>query len=286
MPVHVPTLSGEVTDILELMSRVTVPDLLTMKHDGRRITMVTAYDATFAGIVDEAGIDIILVGDSVGTVVQGVSTTLPVTLDEMVYHVKLVTRAQPKALVVADLPFGSYQVSAEQAVQSSIQLIKAGAGAVKLEGGIPMFDSIAAIARVDIPVMGHIGLTPQSYHRMGGHRVQGRHEGRDAGGRERLFEDAHAVEQAGAFSVVIEGVPKDLAAAITEKLTIPTIGIGAGPDCDGQVLVLHDVLGLTSRHLKFTKSFANLRETSIAACAQFALEVRDGSWPDDSHSFH
>ncbi len=286
MPVHVPTLSGDVTVILELMSRVTVPDLLAMKHDGRRITMITAYDATFAGIVDEAGIDIILVGDSVGTVVQGVSTTLPVTLDEMVYHVKLVTRAQPKALVVADLPFGSYQVSSEQAVGSAIQLIKAGAGAVKLEGGIPMFDSIAAIARVDIPVMGHIGLTPQSYHRMGGHRVQGRHEGRDAGGRERLFEDAHAVEQAGAFSVVIEGVPRGLASAITEKLTIPTIGIGAGPDCDGQVLVLHDLLGLSTRHLKFTKSFANLRETSIAACAKFALEVRDGSWPDDSHSFH
>lgn len=286
MPVHVPTLSGEVTVILELMSRVTVPDLLAMKRDGRRITMITAYDATFAGIVDEAGIDIILVGDSVGTVVQGVSTTLPVTLEEMIYHVKLVTRAQPKALVVADLPFGSYQVSSEQAVGSAIQLIKAGAGAVKLEGGIPMFDSIAAIARVDIPVMGHIGLTPQSYHRMGGHRVQGRHEGRDAGGRERLFEDAHAVEQAGAFSVVIEGVPRNLASAITEKLTIPTIGIGAGPDCDGQVLVLHDLLGLTTRHLKFTKSFANLRETSIAACAQFALEVRDGSWPDDSHSFH
>lgn len=286
MPVHVPTLSGEVTVILELMSRVTVPDLLAMKREGRRITMITAYDATFAGIVDEAGIDIILVGDSVGTVVQGVLTTLPVTLEEMVYHVKLVTRAQPKALVVADLPFGSYQVSSEQAVGSAIQLIKAGAGAVKLEGGIPMFDSIAAIARVDIPVMGHIGLTPQSYHRMGGHRVQGRHEGRDAGGRERLFEDAHAVEQAGAFSVVIEGVPRDLASAITKKLAIPTIGIGAGPNCDGQVLVLHDLLGLTTRHLKFTKSFANLRETGIAACVQFALEVRDGSWPDDSHSFH
>jgi 3-methyl-2-oxobutanoate hydroxymethyltransferase len=268
------------------MSRVTVPDLMAMKHERRRITMVTAYDATFAGIVDAAGIDIILVGDSVGTVVQGVSTTLPVTLDEMEYHVKLVSRIQSRALVVADLPFGSYQVSSAQAVESSIRLIKAGASAVKLEGGVPMFDSIAAIARVDIPVMGHIGLTPQSYHRMGGHRVQGRHEGRDAGGRERLLEDAHAVEQAGAFSVVIEGVPRDLAAAITGKLSIPTVGIGAGPDCDGQVLVLHDLLGLSTRHLKFTKSFINLRELSIAACAQFAREVRDGSWPDDSHSFH
>lgn len=283
---HTPTLSASLTVILELMSRVTVPDLSKMKVDGRRIAMVTAYDATFARIVDEAGVDIILVGDSVGTVVQGVSTTLPVTLDEMIYHVKLVSRALPRALVVADLPFGSYQVSSEQAVQSSIHLIKAGANAVKLEGGVPMFDAIAAIVRVDIPVMGHIGLTPQSYHRMGGHRVQGRHEGRDVGGRERLLEDAHAVEQAGAFSVVIEGVPRDLAAAITEKLNIPTIGIGAGPDCDGQVLVLHDLLGLTTRQLKFTKSFANLRQASIDACAQFASDVRDGTWPDDSHSFH
>ena len=283
---HVPRLSGDINVILETMSKVTVPDLLRMKHEGRRIAMVTAYDATFASIVDEAGIDLILVGDSVGTVVQGVSTTLPVTLGEMEYHVKLVARAQSRALVVADLPFGSYQISPEQAVESSIRLIKAGASAVKLEGGVPMFDSIAAITRVDIPVMGHIGLTPQSYHRMGGHRVQGRHEGRDAGGRERLLEDAHAVEQAGAFSVVIEGVPRDLAAAITAKLNIPTIGIGAGPDCDGQVLVLHDLLGLTKRHLKFTKSFVNLREISVNACAQFATEVRDGIWPDDSHSFH
>ena len=149
-----------------------------------------------------------------------------------------------------------------------------------------MFDTISAIARVDIPVMGHIGLTPQSYHRMGGHRVQGRREGRDAGGRERLLEDAHAIEQAGAFSLVIEGVPRDLAATITHKVSIPTIGIGAGPECDGQVLVLHDILGLSNRRLKFTKSFANLRESSIAACSQFAKEVRDGSWPDDSHSFH
>ncbi len=268
------------------MPKVTVPALMAMKRDGRRITMVTAYDAAFSEIVDESGIDIILVGDSVGTVVQGNSTTLPVTLDEMEYHVKLVARAQPNALVVADLPFGSYQVSPGHAVESSVRLIKAGAGAVKLEGGIPMFDTISAIARVDIPVMGHIGLTPQSYHRMGGHRVQGRLDGREAGGKERLVEDAHAVEQAGAFSMVIEGVPRDLAASITHKVSIPTIGIGAGPECDGQVLVLHDILGLSKRNLKFTKSFVNLRESSITALTQFALEVRNGSWPDDSHSFH
>jgi len=284
--VRLPRIIVILGEVSKIIARVTVPGLITMKHDGCRITMITAYDATFASIVDEAGVDVILVGDSVGTVVQGVATTIPVTLDEMEYHVKMVSRAQTRALVVADLPFGSYQINPDQAVESSIRLIKAGASAVKLEGGVPMFDSIAAIARVDIPVMGHIGLTPQSYHRMGGHRVQGRQDGRDAGGRERLFEDAHAVEQAGAFSVVIEGVPRDLAAAITEKLTIPTIGIGAGPDCNGQVLVLHDLLGLSTRQLKFTKSFADLRQTSIAACAQFVSEVRTGSWPDDAHSFH
>ena len=154
--------------------------------------MITAYDATFASIVDESGVDIILVGDSVGSVVQGVATTIPVTLEEMEYHVRLVARAQPRALIVGDLPFGSYQVNSEQGVRSAIRLIKAGASAVKLEGGVNMFDTIAAISRVDIPVMGHIGLTPQSYHRMGGHRVQGRTDNREAGGRERIFEDAHS----------------------------------------------------------------------------------------------
>jgi 3-methyl-2-oxobutanoate hydroxymethyltransferase len=189
-------------------------------------------------------------------------------------------------LIVGDLPFGSYQVSPRQAVRSAVELIKHGAQAVKLEGGVAMGKAIAAIARVDIPVLGHIGLTPQSYHRMGGHRVQGRSNGYEAGNRERLLEDAHAVEQAGACAVVIEGVPRDLAAAITAKLSIPTIGIGAGPDCDGQVLVLHDVLGLSDRALKFTKRYADLRTTSIGATAAFVADVRGGHWPDDEHSFH
>jgi len=171
-------------------------------------------------------------------------------------------------------------------VESSIRLMKEGAECVKLEGGMVMADTIEAITRVDIPVMGHIGLTPQSYHRMGGHKVQGKTSGFEAGGRERLLEDAHAVEQAGACAVVVEGVPRDLAQEITQKLSIPTIGIGAGPDCDGQVLVLHDVLGLSELTLKFTKRYADLRNEAIRATEAFISEVRDGSWPDDEHSFH
>ena len=276
-----------------IRQRVTVPSILERKmsrsaeqNAAQRITMITAYDATFASIVDESGVDIILVGDSVGSVVQGVANTIPVTLEEMEYHVRLVSRANPRALIVGDLPFGSYQVNSEQGVRSAIRLIKAGASAVKLEGGTNMFDTISAISRVDIPVMGHIGLTPQSYHRMGGHRVQGRADNRDAGGRERLFEDAHSVEQAGAFAVVLEGIPRQLAHEITQKVSIPTIGIGAGPDCDGQVLVLHDILGLTTHELKFTKQFANIRTASIDACTAFVQEVQSGQWPDDAHSFH
>ena len=280
-----------------IRQRVTVPSIIERKNSqitsqnaspntAQRITMITAYDATFASIVDESGVDIILVGDSVGSVVQGVANTIPVTLEEMEYHVRLVSRANPRALLVGDLPFGSYQVNSEQGVRSAIRLIKAGASAVKLEGGVNMFDTLSAISRVDIPVMGHIGLTPQSYHRMGGHRVQGRADNREAGGRERLFEDAHSVEQAGAFAVVLEGIPRQLAQEITQKVSIPTIGIGAGPDCDGQVLVLHDILGLTTHELKFTKQFADIRTASIDACTAFVQEVRSGQWPDDAHSFH
>jgi len=266
--------------------KVTVPDLARMKALEERITMITAYDATFARLVDLAGVDMILVGDSVGMVVQGEANTIPVELDEMAYHVRLVHRAQPKALIVGDLPFGSYQVSPQQAVESSIRLMKEGAECVKLEGGVVMAETIQTITRVDIPVVGHIGLTPQSYHRMGGHKVQGKKSGYEAGGRERLLEDAHAVEQAGACAVVVEGVPRDLAQEITEKLSIPTIGIGAGPDCNGQVLVLHDVLGLSDMTLRFTKHYADLRNGAIRATEAFIAEVRDGSWPDDEHSFH
>jgi 3-methyl-2-oxobutanoate hydroxymethyltransferase len=266
--------------------KVTVPAVTRMKVDGDPIAMITAYDATFARIVDAAGVDMILVGDSVGMVVQGEANTIPVDLDEMVYHVRMVAQAHTAAHVVGDLPFGSYQVGPEQGVTSAIQLMKAGAESVKLEGGIAMAETIEAITRVDIPVVGHIGLTPQSYHRMGGHKVQGRHSGFEAGGRERLIEDAFAVEQSGAFAIVIEGVPRDLAAEITNKLSIPTIGIGAGPDCDGQVLVLHDVLGLSEVRLKFTKQFADLRADAIEAAEAYVAEVKQGVWPDDAHSFH
>jgi 3-methyl-2-oxobutanoate hydroxymethyltransferase len=276
----------ERTEAAAARRKVTVPDITRMKVDGDAIAMITAYDATFAEIVDAAGIDMILVGDSVGMVVQGEANTIPVDLDEMVYHVRMVAHARTVAHVVGDLPFGSYQIGPEQGVTSAIQLMKAGAESVKLEGGIAMAETIEAITRVDIPVVGHIGLTPQSYHRMGGHKVQGRQSGFEAGSRERLIEDAFAVEQAGAFALVIEGVPRDLAAEITNKLSIPTIGIGAGPDCDGQVLVLHDVLGLSELRLKFTKQYANLRAAAIEAAEAYVAEVKQGVWPDDAHSFH
>ncbi len=266
--------------------KVTVPELATMKAEHRKIAMITAYDVTFARLVDQGGVDLILVGDSVGMVVQGTANTIPVELDEVAYHTRAVARARTKALVVGDLPFGSYQVSSMQAVESSIVLMKAGAECVKLEGGTAMADTIQAITRVDIPVIGHIGLTPQSYHRMGGHRVQGRQAGFEAGGRERLIEDAYAVEQAGACAVVIEGVPSELAGEITRKLSIPTIGIGAGVGCDGQVLVLHDLLGLCDRSFTFAKRFADLSSATISATADYVAEVRDGAWPDEAHSYH
>ena len=266
--------------------KVTVPDLALWREAGRRITMITAYDITFARLVDLAGIDMILVGDSVGMVVQGTENTIPVELDEMAYHVRSVARARTKALVVGDLPFGSYQVSPQQAVASSITLMKAGAECVKLEGGLPMADSIAAITRVDIPVIGHIGLTPQSYHRMGGHRVQGRRDGYEAGGRQRLVDDAHAVEQAGAIALVIEGVPQDLAAEITDKVSIPTIGIGAGPACSGQVLVLHDVLGLCDSKYRFVKKYDDLGSQTIEATRRYIDEVSSGVFPGPDNSFN
>ena len=280
------TPTSEADLALATRKKVTVPEVAAMRAEGRRISMITAYDATFAHLVDLAGVDMILVGDSVGTVMQGQPNTIPVELSEMEYHVRLVARAKPRAMVIGDLPFGSYQVSPQQAVESSVRLLKAGAEVVKLEGGVGMADTIAAITRVDIPVMAHIGLTPQSYHRMGGNRVQGRKSGFEAGSRERLIEDAHAVEQAGAFAVVLEGIPLELAGEITHKLSIPTIGIGAGVDCDGQVLVLHDLLGLSDCNYKFAKKFADLRGTVISAAREYIAEVREGVWPDEAHSFH
>jgi len=267
--------------------KVTVPELVKRKGGSNPIVALTAYDFPFARIADEAGVDMLLVGDSLGMVVQGMDTTLPVTMDEMVYHCRMVARGRQRALLVGDLPFLSYQISVTDAVGNAGRLVKDGAAeAVKLEGGIVMADTIRAISRVDIPVMGHIGLTPQSVHRMGGHKVQGRKRGDRPGERERVIEDALAVEDAGAFAVVLEGIPLDLAAEITDRLSIPTIGIGAGPHCDGQILVLHDVLGLCDRvSPRFAKRYANLWESARDAIGAYATEVRTQTFPTEAHSF-
>jgi 3-methyl-2-oxobutanoate hydroxymethyltransferase len=267
--------------------KVRVTDLARMKAERQPITMLTAYDYPFARIFDQAGIDLLLIGDSLGMVVQGVDSTLPVTVDEILYHVKMVVRARQRALVVADLPFLSYQVNPEQALRNSGRLIKkGGAEAVKLEGGITMAATIRRLVDIDIPVMGHIGLTPQSIHRMGGHRVQGRRSGRGPGCRERLLEDAAAVEQAGAFAMVLEGIPAELASEITSRVTIPTIGIGAGPECDGQVLVMHDMLGLSESFMpRFAKPYANLWQDASTAATSYIREVRERSFPTREHCY-
>jgi 3-methyl-2-oxobutanoate hydroxymethyltransferase len=262
--------------------RVTVRSLAGRKQRGERITMLTAYDFTFARIFESAGIDLILVGDSLANVVQGADTTLPVTLDEMIYHTRLVARGLSRAMVVGDMPFGSYQVGPEDAVRSAIRLVKeGGAQAVKLEGGVNVAASIERIVAAEIPVMGHVGLTPQAVNRMGGFRVQGRGEK----GASRIIEDALAVQQAGAFACVLEGVPAALASEITLRLDIPTIGIGAGPDCDGQVLVMHDLLGLNDWTPTFVKQYANLGGVASQAARAFAEEVQNGKFPDKEHSY-
>jgi 3-methyl-2-oxobutanoate hydroxymethyltransferase len=262
--------------------RVTVPSLARRKRRGEKITMLTAYDFTFAQIFDAAEIDILLVGDSLGNVMQGHETTLPVTLDDVVYHTRSVARAVRRALVVADMPFGSYQISAEDALRNAVRCVKdGGAQAVKLEGGTRVAGTIERIVSADIPVMGHVGLTPQSIHKMGGHRVQGRSES----SRERVLADARAVEASGAFSLVIEGVPADLGREISEAVSIPTIGIGAGVHCDGQVLVMHDLLGLTEWSPSFVKRYASLGALAGQAARSFAEEVANGKYPDEEHSY-
>jgi 3-methyl-2-oxobutanoate hydroxymethyltransferase len=262
--------------------RVTVRSLAARKRRGERITMLTAYDFTFARIFETAGIDLILVGDSLGNVVQGADTTLPVTLDEMIYHTRLVARGLSRAMVIGDMPFGSYQVGPEDAVRSAIRLVKeGGAQAVKLEGGRHVAPAIERIVAAEIPVMGHVGLTPQAVNRMGGFRVQGRGEK----SRTRVIEDALAVQQAGAFAVVLEGVPAALASEITRRLEIPTIGIGAGPGCDGQVLVMHDLLGLNEWTPAFVKQYASLGAVATQAARAFAEEVTNGKFPDEEHSY-
>ena len=260
-------------------AKVTVPGLVEMKAAGQKITMLTACDWMWGGLVDAAGVDGILVGDSLAMVAQGHENSLPVTMDEMVYHTKLVTRGVRRALVVGDMPFMSYQVSAEQAVANAGRFLKeAGADAVKLEGGRRVADAIEAVARADIPVMAHVGLTPQSVHKLGGFKVQR--------AEDSLLADARAVRDAGAFAVVLEAVPATLAERVTAELDIPTIGIGAGPSCDGQILVSHDVLGLFERFVpKFVKQYAQLRDPIIDALRRYTTDVRAGQFPAGEHTF-
>jgi len=267
-----------------MADKVTAPEIRRMKQRGEKITALTAYDYSFSRILDQAGVDILLVGDSLASVIQGHESTLPVTLDEMIYHTRIVARGRKRALVVADMPFLSYQISIEEAKRNAGRFLSEGAAeAVKVEGGVAMRETIEAIVRIGIPVMGHIGLTPQSIHRFGGYKVQGKEKEE----KETILRDALAVEEAGAFSIVLEGIPLDLAQEITRRLTIPTIGIGAGVHCDGQVLVVHDMLGLFDMYTpKFVKRYADLSAVMTEAVQRYMKEVREGSFPGDEHSFH
>ena len=262
-----------------MTSRLTLPQLWEMKKNGVKIISATAYDYPSATILDNTNVHVLLVGDSLGMVVQGKENTLSVTMDEMVYHTQMVSRAAKNALVIADMPFLSYHEDEAQAIRNAGRLIKeGGAQAVKLEGGAGVSRIIAALVKADIPVQAHIGLTPQSILQMGSFRVQ-----RDA---ERLLTDAHSVQEAGAMSVVLEGIPAAIAKDITARLKIPTIGIGAGPHCDGQVLVFHDLIGLTNRKPpKFAKTYANVWEIAQEAVATYVIEVQDGTFPDADHTY-
>ncbi len=265
---------------------VTMPDLIRMRELGEKITMLTAYDYTFAKLFDEAGVECLLVGDSLGTVIQGNENTLSVTLEEIIYHTKLVVRGASRALVIADMPFMSYQLGAREALESAGRLVKeGGAQVVKLEGGSNISESVSAIVSAGIPVIGHIGLTPQSVNKFGGHRVQGKTEN-DA---TRIIEDAKALELAGVGAVVLEGIPAPLAKRVTESIQVPTIGIGAGKECSGQVLVGYDFLGLTSfaegKSPKFVKDFSGLGDKVKEATINFIDAVKNGEFPGREHSY-
>ena len=259
--------------------RITVPKFAAMKSQGEKISMLTAYDYTMAAMLDAAGIDAILVGDSLAMVVQGHDTTLPVTLDEMIYHAKMVGRAVRRALTVVDLPFPTNHLEIHKVIEDAGRVIKeTHCQAVKLEGGADQADVIAALVSAGIPVMAHAGLRPQSVLTMGGYKVQ-RNE-------QRLLEDVRAAEQAGAFGIVLECIPSELAKKITSQLSIPTIGIGAGPDCDGQVLVVNDMLGLPCEYVpRFVKAYADLATTVSAAVTRYRDDVKAGKFPDQAHSF-
>jgi len=267
--------------------KITVPDIASRKQHlpaKTKITCLTAYDYPTARLLDDAGVEILLVGDSLGMTVLGYDSTLPVTLEDMIHHTRAVRRATHHALVVADMPYGSFHISFEESVRNAVRLVKeGGAEAVKVEGGERRIELIARLVEAEIPVMGHVGLTPQSINALGGFHVQGK-----TGDAARQVErDARAVEAAGAFAVVLESMPRDLAARITEKLRIPTIGIGAGPDCDGQVLVIHDLLGYgTERTPKFVRQYANLSAEITRAITAYCDDVRSGSFPSDAESYH
>ncbi|MBA5871049.1 MAG: 3-methyl-2-oxobutanoate hydroxymethyltransferase [Nitrospira sp. CR2.1] len=262
---------------------MTVPDLQKCKRDGRKIVVVTAYDALFARIVEQAGVEVILVGDSLGVVVQGKPNTLSVTMEEMLYHTKLVAGAVQRSLVIGDMPFLSYQVSQEEAVRNAGRFLQAGAHAVKVEGGAAVADRVAAMTRIGIPVIGHLGMTPQSVQQFGGYKVQGK--GRDRA--QQLLDDAQALAAAGASAIVLEAIPAGVAKAVSEALPIPTIGIGAGPHCDGQVLVIYDLLGLFDEFVpKFVKPYGHLKADALHALRRYKDEVEQGAFPSDSESYH
>jgi 3-methyl-2-oxobutanoate hydroxymethyltransferase len=269
--------------------KITVPELLQRKSfaadsPSQKIICLTAYDYPTARLVDEAGVEVILVGDSLGMVVLGYESTLPVTLEEMLHHTRAVRRGTRRALVVADMPYGSYHSDTAESVRNAVRFVKeAGAEAVKVEGGERRLELISRLTEAEIPVMGHVGLTPQSVNALGGYRVQGK----TVDAAEQLLRDARAVEAAGAFAVVLEAVPRELAAQITRDLRIPTIGIGAGPDCDGQILVVHDLLGLTFNQTpKFARQYANVGEVISHAVREYCEDVRSGGFPSDAESYH
>jgi 3-methyl-2-oxobutanoate hydroxymethyltransferase len=266
----------------EKQMRITINQIKEMKQKGEKITMLTAYDYSTAKIIDEVGIPLILVGDTLGEVVLGYESTIPVTMDEMLHHTKAVVRGRKNAMVIGDMPFMTYHISIEDALRNAARFIQeGGAQAVKLEGGITVAEKVRSIVNCGIPVMGHIGLTAQSIHQLGGHKVQGRTPEAAA----RLLKDAQALEEAGAFAIVLETVPSQLATLITQRLSIPTIGIGAGIGCDGQVLVIHDVLGLSDRVPKHAKQYAKLANIISNAVAEYYNEVKAGSFPTEEQSF-
>lgn len=267
-----------------MIKKLTIQDIITMKKNGERISMLTAYDASFAGLIDAAGIDMVLVGDSLGMVLLGYNSTIPVTMEEMLHHCRAAGRGVKRAVLVGDMPFMSYQVSQNEAINNAGRFLKeAGCDAVKLEGGTEMCDTVKAIVKAGIPLMGHIGLTPQTASQLGGYRVQGR----DADSARRLLQSARDLEAAGVFAIVLECIPAQLSEAITRMVSIPTIGIGAGKLCDGQVLVTHDMVGMFEKfNPSFVKQFAKLAPQIKDAVADYNKEVKNGSFPAEEHSFN